>query len=77
MVVVDDYFRYPVVHALQTLKASEATDSVRVIFAQFGIPTTLKTDNSPPFQSGDLSRSEELGFSHHRITPRWPKAIGK
>lgn len=78
MVVIDEYSKYPTVHVLQTLNASEVTGRLHTIFAQFGIPSVLKTDNGPPFQSGDFSRfAEELSFSHHCTTPRWPEANGE
>lgn len=78
MVVIEDHSKYPVVNILRTLAAPVVFSKLRTIFAQFGIPTVLKTDNGPPFHSGDFSRfAEEFGFKHHRVTPLWPEANGE
>lgn len=78
MVLIDDHSKYPVVSILRTVAAAVVISKLRTIFAQFGIPTVLKTDNGPPFHSGDFSRfAEEFGFKHHRVTPLWPKANGE
>ena len=47
------------------------------IFATFGIPGILKSDNGPPFNSGQLqSYAEHMGFTHRKVTPYWPRANG-
>ncbi|XP_037577013.1 uncharacterized protein K02A2.6-like [Dermacentor silvarum] len=78
MVVVDDFSKYPVVSILHTLAAPTVIKQLRTIFAQFGCPEIVKSDNGPPFQSeGFAEFASELGFKHHRITPRWPEANGE
>jgi hypothetical protein len=47
------------------------------IFAMFGIPRKVKSDNGPPFKRHEFSNfAKQLGFKHHRITPYWPRANG-
>ncbi|XP_037572338.1 uncharacterized protein K02A2.6-like [Dermacentor silvarum] len=78
MVVVDDFSKYPVVSILHTLAAPTVIKQLRTMFAEFGCPEIVKSDNGPPFQSeGFAEFASELGFKHHRITPRWPEANGE
>ena len=45
------------------------------IFAEFGMPVSLKTDNGPPFNSHEFKTYASItGFRHRRITPLWPQA---
>nr|XP_050041094.1 uncharacterized protein K02A2.6-like [Dermacentor andersoni] len=78
MVVVDDFSKYPVVSVLHTLAAPRVIKQLCTVFAQFGCPEVVKSDNGSPFQSESFAEfASELGFKHHRITPRWPEANGE
>ncbi|XP_070395445.1 uncharacterized protein [Dermacentor albipictus] len=78
MAVVDDFSKYPVVSILHTLAAPTVIKQLRTVFAQFGCPEVVKSDNGSPFQSESFAEfASELGFKHHRITPRWPEANGE
>ena len=47
------------------------------MFALFGIPHVLKTDNGPPFQSEEFRNfCRSFGVKHRRITPLYPQANG-
>ncbi|XP_061176121.1 uncharacterized protein K02A2.6-like [Saccostrea echinata] len=75
MVVMDEYSRYPIVDILKSTSAKAVIPKLDKIFAEFGIPKILKTDNGPPFNGTEFRQySEYLGFSHRKITPLWPKA---
>ncbi|XP_062610353.1 uncharacterized protein K02A2.6-like [Saccostrea cucullata] len=78
MVVVDDYSRYPVVEILTKLTAKAVIPKLDNVFALFGIPDVVKTDNGPPF-NGLLFKefAKHLGFQHRKITPLWPQANGE
>ena len=45
MVIVDDYLRYPVVEILSKLTAKAVIPKLDTVFAMFGIPDVVKTDN--------------------------------
>lgn len=48
------------------------------IFAEFGIPETVRTDNGPPFNGKEFANfSQTLGFKHRKVTPLWPRANGE
>ena len=48
------------------------------IFAEFGVPAQVRTDNGPPFNGKELkSFAKSAGFDHQKITPKWPQANGE
>ena len=48
------------------------------IFATYGIPRKIQSDNGPPFNSEDFRRfAEEEGFNHETVTPLHPRANGE
>ncbi|XP_062614532.1 uncharacterized protein K02A2.6-like [Saccostrea cucullata] len=49
MVVMDEYSRYPIVDFLKSTSAKAVIPKLDKIFAEFGIPKVLKTDNGPLF----------------------------
>ena len=78
LVVSDDYSRYPVVEIIRSLAAQTVIPKLQHIFSQFGIPRVLKSDNGPPFNSEAFATfATNLGFTHRRITPHWPRANGE
>ena len=78
MVIVDDYSRYPVVEVLSNLSAKSVIPKMDSVFALFGIPDVVKTDNGPPFNGREFKGfAEHLGFHHRKITPLWPQANGE
>ena len=78
LIVIDDYSRYPVVDVVKSTSASTVIPHLDKVFSEFGIPDVMRTDNGPPFNSSDFqSFSQDLGFKHRKITPRWPRANGE
>ena len=45
IVVMDEYSRYPVVSSTKSIAASKVIPILKEIFATFGIPKQMKTDN--------------------------------
>jgi transposase InsO family protein len=75
MVVIDEYSRYPVVCVLKTTAATAVLPHLKEVFAMFGTPTQVKSDNGPPFSSEAFAQfAKEQGFHHQKITPYWPNA---
>ena len=75
LVVIDDYSRFPVCEILRSTSAIATIPAIDRILSTMGIPAILRTDNGPPFNSGDFARfAKIMGFKHRKITPRWPKA---
>ncbi|GFO27049.1 transposon ty3-g Gag-Pol polyprotein [Plakobranchus ocellatus] len=75
LVVTDEYSRYVVVDTIKSTSARAVIPRFDKIFAEFGIPDELKTDNGPPFNGIDFKTYlEHKGIKHRKITPRWPQA---
>jgi len=78
LVMVDQRSRYPVVEEVQNTSFKQTRIKLKEIFATYGTPRKILTDNGPPFQSKEFSEfAEEEGFYHHRITPLHPQANGE
>lgn len=75
LVIIDDYKHYPVVKILHTTSTTAVIPVLDDVFSMFGIPSVLKTDNGPPFNSSMFTQfADNLGFLHRKITPFWPQA---
>ena len=70
--------RYPVVEVITSVSSKAVIPRLNKIFAGFGVPETVRSDNGSPFNSKELEEfSQEIGFIHHRVTPLWPRANGE
>ena len=48
------------------------------IFAAYGVPEVVKTDNGPSFNEHEFAQlADYLGFVFRKVTPLWPEAIGE
>jgi hypothetical protein len=54
MVVIDEYSRYPEVELLKSTSTKTDVPKIDKIFASFGIPKVLKSDNGPPFNGNEF-----------------------
>ncbi|XP_028402116.1 uncharacterized protein K02A2.6-like [Dendronephthya gigantea] len=74
LVAIDRYSRYPEVEVVRSTKASVVIPKLDQMFARHGIPTTIKTDNGPPFNSAEYNRYLTfLGIKDIHSTPKWPQ----
>ena len=77
LVITDDYSRFPVVEIVTSTSAKAVIPKLDRVFALFGVPEVVRSDNGPPFNSEEFAKfSQYLGFTHRKITPRWPRANG-
>jgi hypothetical protein len=76
-VLIDEHSRYPIVRQVSSTSFKALKPILDDIFAMFGIPCQVKSDNGPPFNSYNFkSYAADNGFRHKRITPLWPRANG-
>ena len=74
-VIIDEYSRYPIVEVVRSTSADSTITVLEKVFALFGYPEVVKSDNGPPFQSHAFkSYMTSIGIKHRRIMPRWPQA---
>ena len=78
LVVIDDYSRYPVIEVVRSTSTTCIIPKLNTIFAAYGTPRVVRTDNGPPFNSTDFANfAKYLGFHHRKVTPLRPKANGE
>lgn len=56
MLVVDTYSRWFDVKIMRTTTSSKVIEELRTIFAYFGLPRTIVSDNGPPFNAKEFLR---------------------
>jgi len=67
----------PVLAEVTSTAARYVNPILDEIFSLLGIPTTLKSDNGPPFKGKEYRDfCEYLGIETKFITPYWPQANG-
>ena len=77
LVVVDYYSRFLEVAILKSTTSAKIIEAITPMFARFGVPFSLRTDNGPQFVSEEFeSFLQAHGAEHHRTTPLWPRANG-
>ena len=77
MVLIDEYSRFPMVQSIKSTSAKAVTNHLDTIFGIFGIPSKIRSDNGPPFNSKEFQNFVEfMGINHRLITPEWPRANG-
>ena len=77
-VVVDYYSRWVEAIPTKTTTAEKVVEILKQIFARFGLPTSITTDNGPQFVSETFHQYlTEMGIAHRQITPLYPAANGE
>ena len=78
LVVVDDYSRFPEIEIVHSTSAKAVIPKLDRIFAAYGVPPVVKSDNGPPFNGGEFAQfAKYLGFKHQTVSPLWPEANGE
>ena len=78
LVIIDDYSRFPVLEKVHSTAATTVIKKIEKVFAIFGTPYSVRSDNGPPFNSNEFKEfSKYMGFEHRKITPYWPQANGE
>ena len=49
LILIDSYLRWPEVVPMRATTASQTTKELRLIFARFGLPEQILTENGPQF----------------------------
>ena len=65
LVVIDAYSRFPEVDIVRSTSAAAIIPKLERIFATHGIPSTIHSDNGPPFTSREIEEyMKENGIEH-------------
>ena len=79
LLVVTDYFsNYIEVESEQTTTTKAIIKVLMTLFARYGVPSTLVTDNGPQFPATEMKAfSKAWGFDHVTSSPHYPQSNGK
>ena len=78
LVLIDKRTRYPVVESVPSTDFQTNKERLKHIFATYGTPRRIESDNGPPFNSKEFNEfSKQEGFQHHRLTALHPRANGE
>jgi transposase InsO family protein len=78
MVTVDYYSRFYEIDIMKKITAQEAIPRLKIHFARYGFPQTIRSDNGTQFSGGEFtSFCEEFGICNKFTTPVWPQANGE
>ena len=71
LLIVDYFSRYPEVVKLTTTTSSAVIAALKPIFASYGVPETLMSDNGPQYASQEFAKFADLyGFTHITSSPQ-------
>ncbi|KYN07094.1 Uncharacterized protein K02A2.6 [Cyphomyrmex costatus] len=76
LVLVDAYTKWPEVHIMKNMSAHETIDKCREIFASFGLPQTVVTDNGRTFTAEFQNFLKNNGINHKGTAPYHPAMNG-
>ena len=75
--VVDYGSRFPEVLPLGETTATGVAGKLMEVFARFGLPSVLVSDNGPKFIAGEMEQFlKQLGIQHVKESPRYPQSNG-
>ena len=68
LLLVDDYSRFLFVEPVSSTSASAVIPKLDQLFATFGAPSVVKSDNGPPFSGEEFAKfAHVLGFRHRKV----------
>ncbi|XP_065196908.1 uncharacterized protein LOC135828389 [Sycon ciliatum] len=75
--LIDYGSRYPILKVLSSTTTTAIVDELDEVFALFGLPSVLVSDNRPQFVSEQMTTFlQRLGIRHIRSSPRYPRSNG-
>ena len=78
LLIVDYYSRWIEIAKLTGLTAHSVINHTKSIFARYGIPETVISDNGPQFSSDAYAQfAREYGFKHSTSSPNHPQGNGE
>ncbi|PIO60549.1 integrase core domain protein [Teladorsagia circumcincta] len=78
LILVDAYSKWPEIVQMSSISSTATIQVMKIIFAKFGNPTTLVTDNGTQFTSSQFALfCRSRGINHIRTPPFHPQSNGQ
>lgn len=78
LLLIDAFTKWPEIHIMKQINSTNTIKILRNIFAQFGIPVTVVTDNGVQFTSLEFQNFMKMnGICHKRTAPYHPATNGQ
>jgi len=78
LVLIDKRTRYAVVENVPSTDFQTNKERLKHIFATYGTPKRIESNNGPPFNSKDFNEfAKQEGFQHHRVMAFHPRGNGE
>lgn len=74
MVLLDDYSKWLEALVMRSTTSASTIEKLRIIFARYGLPEVLVTDNSPQLVSDEFEEFLRTQNIHHVTTPPYHAA---
>lgn len=77
LLIIDYFTKYVEVAKLQSSNTQALITIMKSVFARYGIPKIIYSDNGPQFQSTEMERfSKHWNFKHITSSPYYPQSNG-
>ena len=77
LVIVVVHSKWPEILPMKSTTANATVSAVRDVFARFGLPVNVVTDNGPQFTSAEFTEFlKRNGVKHIRVAPYHPASNG-
>ena len=77
LIVIDAHSKWPEVVVMPSTTSTKTTEALESVFAKYGLPEQLVSDNGPQFTSQEFIQfTRQHGIRHIRSTPYHPSTNG-
>ena len=78
LVVIDYFSRFPEVKKLKSTSTQSIVNTLKTLFARYGIPEVFRSDNGPQFSSQEFAQFvRKYNIKHVTSSPHYPASNGQ
>ena len=77
LILIDYTSKFPIVHKLTSTMAQQVASHMKLIFAEYGWPETIISDNSPCYSAESFTKlMTDYSVNHMTSSPHYPQSNG-
>jgi len=78
LLIVDSFTKWLEIYPMNSTAATPVIENLYEVFARYGLPKTIVSDNGPPFQSDEFATfMKKNGIQHKFSSPYHPNSNGQ